>query len=75
MDRSELRCRRCVLVSWRITGLHQVNPRCQEGQASERNLADLNRHPVPTIETELEVLSASIARFLRVVANATLHSD
>ena len=50
---------RAIQSDDRLLGLHEVNPRCDVGQAIQRHLADVDRRASAAIQSELDRITVA----------------
>jgi Rrf2 family protein len=50
---------RAIQADDRLLGLHQVNPRCEVGQAIQRHLAAIDRRASAAVQSELDRITVS----------------
>jgi Rrf2 family protein len=50
---------RAIQADDRLLGLHQVNPRCEVGQAMQRQLATVDRRASSAVESELDQITVA----------------
>ena len=50
---------RAIQTEDRLLGLHEVNPRCEVGQAIQRHLADVDRRARAAVQSELDAITVA----------------
>ena len=50
---------RAIQADDRLLGLHEVNPRCDVGQAIQRHLADVDRRASAAVQSELDRITVA----------------